>query len=62
MTMVQFAERKEEFREKLLAEVKRLKLGEKDMRSMFGSGSSVRMFISASQHISDLLLLNALSV
>lgn len=38
MTMVQFTERKEEFREKILAEAKRLNLSENDIRAMFGKG------------------------
>lgn len=38
MTTVQFTERKEEFREKLLTEAKRLSLGENDIKAMFMKG------------------------
>lgn len=42
MTMIQFTEKKEEFREKLLAEAKRLNLGEKDIKAMFFEGDILR--------------------
>ena len=43
--MIQFTEKKEEFREKLLAEAKRLHLSEKDVRAMFVKGMQFFIFV-----------------
>ena len=51
MTKIQLSERKEEFREKLLAEAKRLKLSENDVRAMFDKGIKYKCNLQKYNHI-----------